>query len=330
VKDSTKYRVVVLTSTSNRSMAARNILITGSNGQIGTNLSYRLQARYPECKIVMTDLHPNDDVDFEFDTLDVLDLEKYRILVESHDINEIYHLAAILSAAGEKRPEMAWHVNFQGLVNTLNIAREFNCKVFWPSSIAVFGPSTPRVDVPQQTVCEPTTVYGISKYTGELWCQYYHLKYGIDVRSLRFPGLISWKGEPGGGTTDYAVEIFHDALLKGSYTCFLKPDTFLPMLYMDDALDGIIDLMEVDGKDLSVRTSYNISAMSFSPQQLARVIREFVPDFTMHYEVDSRQEIADSWPQSLHDNVARTDWNWNPKFDIEKMVEDMISHLREK
>jgi len=308
----------------------RNILITGSNGQIGTNLAYMLAEQYPGVKILKTDLHPTENADFITETLDVLDVEKFRILVQEYKINEIYHLAAILSAAGEYRPEMAWQVNFQGLMNVLDIGKEFNCKIFWPSSIAVFGPTTPKHLVPQNTTCEPTTVYGISKYTGELWAQYYNKRYGVDIRSIRFPGLISWKGKPGGGTTDYAVEIFHEAVRTGRYDCFLEKDTYLPMLYMDDALEGILRLMETPKQKIKMRTSYNISGMSFSPDELATAIVKEYPEFKITYSPDERQAIANSWPASLDDAAARKDWNWNPRFDLPKMVKDMFYHLNGK
>ncbi len=306
----------------------RHILITGSNGQIGSNLACMLADAYPGVKILCTDLHPSDNSDFESETLDVLDSEKFRQLIEKYEINEIYHLAAILSAAGEKRPEMAWQINFKGLMNVLEIAREFGTKVFWPSSIGVFGKTTPDFDVPQATICEPTTVYGISKFTGEMWCQYYHQQYGIDVRSVRFPGIISHLGEPGGGTTDYAVEIFHKALSHSHYDCFLKADTYLPMLYMNDAIEGVLRLMEAPAESLTIRMSYNISGMSFCPAELAQEIQKHIPDFTIDYKPDYRQAIAESWPSSLDDSVARNDWNWDPKFNTESMVKDMISHLR--
>ncbi|NDE79199.1 MAG: NAD-dependent epimerase/dehydratase family protein, partial [Chitinophagaceae bacterium] len=245
------------------------------------------------------------------------------------NITQIYLLAAILSATGEKNPSLAWNLNMQGLLNVLDIAREEKLhKVFWPSSIAVFGPSSPRQNCPQQTIIEPTTVYGISKYAGEFWCHYYWQRYGVDVRSVRYPGLISYKSEPGGGTTDYAVDIYHQALQKNQYTCFLKEDTYLPMMYMPDAIRATIELMESPQKSVGIRTSYNLSAMSFSPQEVAASIRTHLPDFSISYSPDYRQQIADSWPQSIDDSVARSDWGWKEEFDLTSMTADMLKNLR--
>ncbi|HEY8387377.1 MAG TPA: NAD-dependent epimerase/dehydratase family protein, partial [Parasegetibacter sp.] len=244
-------------------------------------------------------------------------------------ITQIYLLAAILSAAGEKNPNLAWSLNMQSLLNVLDIAKEEKLhKVYWPSSIAVFGPTSPKKDCPQQTIIEPTTVYGISKYAGEFWCNYYFQRFGVDVRSLRYPGLISYKSAPGGGTTDYAVEIYHEALAQNKYTSFLKEDTYLPMMYMPDAIRATIELMEAPMNRISVRTSYNVAAISFSPREIAASITKHIPDFEMAYQPDYRQQIADSWPQSIDDSVARNDWGWKPEFDLERMTEDMLANLK--
>jgi len=246
-------------------------------------------------------------------------------------ITQIYLLAAILSATGEKNPSLAWHLNMQGLLNVLDIAKEESLtKVYWPSSIAVFGPTSPKQKCPQHTIIEPITVYGISKYAGEFWCNYYHHKFGVDIRSLRYPGLISYKSAPGGGTTDYAVEIFHEALQEGHYDCFLKPDTFLPMMYMPDAIRATIELMEAPRENIHIRTSYNLSAVSFSPQQIAEEIQKHLPQFTIAYKPDYRQTIADSWPQSIDDSVAQKEWGWKPEYDLSRMTDDMLQNLQKQ
>jgi nucleoside-diphosphate-sugar epimerase len=256
--------------------------------------------------------------------------EMLHVQVIRQNITQIYLLAAILSATGEKNPHLAWSLNMQSLINVLEIAKDENVrKVYWPSSIAVFGPTSPKIKCPQQTIIEPTTVYGISKYAGEFWCNYFNHRYGIDVRSLRYPGLISYKSEPGGGTTDYAVEIFHDAIEENHYTCFLKENTYLPMMYMPDAIRATIELMESAADKISVRTSYNISGMSFSPKQIGAEIKKHLPDFTITYEPDYRQQIAESWPQSIDDSVATKDWGWKPKYDLAAMTSDMIKNLKE-
>jgi len=251
-----------------------------------------------------------------------------HVQVIRQGITQIYLLAAILSATGEQNPNLAWNLNMQGLLNVLDIAREEKLhKVYWPSSIAVFGPTSPKANCPQQTIIEPVTVYGISKYAGEFWCNYYHQRYGVDVRSLRYPGLISYKSAPGGGTTDYAVEIFHEALEEKKYECFLRADTYLPMMYMPDAIRATIELMEADAAKISVRTSYNISGMSFSPSEIATAIKERIPEFSITYKPDYRQQIADSWPQSIDDSVARKDWGWKEEFNLTDMTKDMLENL---
>ncbi|MFY7900689.1 MAG: NAD-dependent epimerase/dehydratase family protein, partial [Chitinophagaceae bacterium] len=262
-------------------------------------------------------------------SLDVMNKEMLHVQVIRQNITQIYLLAAILSATGEKNPNLAWNLNMQGLLNVLDIAREEKLrKVYWPSSIAVFGPTSPKQNCPQQTVIEPITVYGISKYAGEFWCNYYHQRYGVDVRSLRYPGLISYKSAPGGGTTDYAIEIFHEAIEHKHYKCFLKEDTYLPMMYMPDAIQATIGLMESDASKISVRTSYNISGLSFSPKEISKAIQKHIPEFTMGYAPDYRQNIADSWPQSIDDSVANRDWGWKAAYDLEKLTLDMLENLK--
>jgi nucleoside-diphosphate-sugar epimerase len=260
--------------------------------------------------------------------MDVMNKEMLHVQVIRQNITQIYLLAAILSATGEKNPGLAWHLNMQGLLNILDIAREEKLtKVYWPSSIAVFGPTSPKHNCPQQTIIEPTTVYGISKYAGEFWCNYYHMKYGVDVRSLRYPGLISYKSAPGGGTTDYAVEIFYEALENGSYTSFLERDTYLPMMYMPDAIRATIELMEAPVEKIKTRTSYNLSSMSFSPEEIGAAIKNHIPNFTMDYAPDYRQQIANSWPQSINDSEARSDWGWKHEYDLSRMTADMLENL---
>jgi nucleoside-diphosphate-sugar epimerase len=255
--------------------------------------------------------------------------EMLHVQVIRQNITQIYLLAAILSATGEKNPNLAWHLNMQGLLNVLDIAREENLhKVYWPSSIAVFGPTSPKVNCPQQTIIEPITVYGISKYAGEFWCNYYHQRFGVDVRSLRYPGLISYKSAPGGGTTDYAVEIFHEAKEEKKYECFLREDTYLPMMYMPDAIKATIELMEAPASKITTRTSYNISGMSFSPKEIAAEIKKHIPEFEITYKEDYRQSIADSWPQSIDDAVARKDWGWKEEYNLSTMVKDMLENLQ--
>jgi nucleoside-diphosphate-sugar epimerase len=256
--------------------------------------------------------------------------EQLHVLVIRHNITQIYLLAAILSATGEKNPLLAWHINMQSLLNVLDIAKEESIdKIYWPSSIAVFGPNSPKETTPQHTIIEPTTIYGISKYAGERWCEYYNHRYGLDVRSLRYPGLISYKSAPGGGTTDYAIEIFHEALEEKTYNCFLKESTYLPMMYMPDAIRATIELMEADKSRISVRSSYNLGGMSFSPKEIAAEIKKHIPEFTITYEPDYRQQIADSWPQSIDDILARNDWGWKPEYCLEKMTVDMLKNLPE-
>jgi len=259
---------------------------------------------------------------------DVRDRERLAEVVNEHDVGTVYHLASLLSASGEKVPDRTWDVNVNGLKNVLDLAREYGLQVFWPSSIAVFGPSTPRARTPQQTVLDPSTMYGVTKRSGELLCQYYHRRYGVDVRSLRYPGLISYDTPPGGGTTDYAVDMFFEAVRGGSYECFVRADTRLPMMYMPDALRATLDVMEADAAAIATRDSYNITAMSFSAEELADAIAERVPGFTCTFAPDERQAIADAWPASIDDTPARREWNWAPTYDLDAMTDDMLLHLR--
>lgn len=314
------------------STVREKILVIGASGQIGVELTLALRKIYGNNNVVATDLREENELlkgTGPYVSLDVMNKEMLHVLVLRQNITQIYLLAAILSATGEKNPNLAWNLNMQGLLNVLDIAREEKLhKVYWPSSIAVFGPTSPKQNCPQQTIIEPTTVYGISKYAGEFWCNYYHHRYGVDVRSIRYPGLISYKSAPGGGTTDYAVEIYHDALRDKHYECFLKEDTYLPMMYMPDAIRATIELMEAPAQKISVRTSYNVSGMSFSPKEITAAIAECVPGFTTSYKPDYRQAIADSWPQSIDDSVAVKDWNWKPEYDLMRMTKDMLANLK--
>lgn len=315
-------------------MAKEKILVIGACGQIGVELTLALRKIYGDEQVIASDLREQNSLlkgTGPYVSLDVMNKEMLHVQVVREGITQIYLLAAILSATGEKNPSLAWHLNMQGLLNVLEIAREENLsKVYWPSSIAVFGPTSPRKNCPQHTIIEPTTVYGISKYAGEFWCNYYHQRYGVDVRSLRYPGLISYKSAPGGGTTDYAVEIYHEAIRAKTYQCFLKDDTYLPMMYMPDAIRATIELMEAPAEKIGVRTSYNIASMSFSPAEIAASIQKHIPDFSITYEPDYRQQIAESWPQSIDDSVARSHWNWKEEYDLDAMTKDMLENLAGK
>jgi nucleoside-diphosphate-sugar epimerase len=304
-------------------------LIIGSSGQLGSELASTLLKERPDKILICCDLHQGPAPDGAiFETLDVLDQSKLEDMIRRHGVQEIYHLAAMLSAKGEQNPAMAWRLNMEGLLNVLELSVKYGVgRVFWPSSIAAFGPGTPRDLVPQWPVMDPRTVYGISKLSGELWCQYYVQRFGLDVRSLRYPGIISWRTPPGGGTTDYAVEIFHEALRCGAYTSFLQAHTRLPMMYIDDAVRATLELMQADGERLSVRTSYNITAMSFTPMELAEAIQRRLPHFQIDYRVDFRQAIADTWPAVIDDQVARDDWGWNHHFDLSSLVDEMLTNL---
>ena len=307
------------------------ILVIGASGQIGVELTLALRKIYGASQVIASDLREENPLlhgTGPYVSMDVMNKEMLHVQVIRQGVTQIYLLAAILSATGEKNPNLAWHLNMQGLLNVLDIAREEKLhKVYWPSSIAVFGPTSPKKDCPQKTIIEPTTVYGISKYAGEFWCNYFFNKYDVDVRSLRYPGLISYKSAPGGGTTDYAVEIFHEALEQKHYDCFLQKDTYLPMMYMPDAIRATIELMEAPKEKIRIRTSYNISAMSFSPEEIAASVKKHIPEFTISYKPDYRQAIANSWPQSIDDSVAREEWGWKHEFDLEGMTADMLSNL---
>lgn len=306
------------------------ILIVGANGQIGTELTLALAERYGKQAVVTSDLSPEGRVeDVCHEMLDACDGAALTEIVEQHGITQIYLLAAALSARGEQHPKWAWDLNMKSLLNVLELARTRKLeRVFWPSSIAAFGPTTPRDMTPQKTVMEPGTVYGISKLAGEGWCAWYHRNHGVDVRSLRYPGLISWKTLPGGGTTDYAIDIFHSALKTGSYTSFLGENTRLPMMYMDDAIRATVELMEAPAASINERGAYNLAGVSFTPSELAQAIQRHIPDFSIHYAPDFRQAIADSWPDSIDDQVARQDWGWKARFDLDAMVADMLQNLR--
>lgn len=312
-------------------MVKEKILVIGASGQIGVELTLALRKIYGNAQVVASDLREENDLlkgTGPYVALDAMNKEMLHVQVIRQNITQIYLLAAILSATGEKNPGLAWNLNTQSLLNVLDIAREEKLqKVYWPSSIAVFGPTSPRKNCPQQTIIEPTTVYGISKYAGEFWCKYYNQRFGVDVRSLRYPGLISYKSSPGGGTTDYAVEIFTEALEEKKYTSFLAADTFLPMMYMPDAIRATIELMEADAGTISIRTSYNIAAISFSPAEIASEIKKHIPGFAIEYKPDYRQAIADSWPQSIDDSVARKDWGWKHEYDLPRITADMLDNL---
>lgn len=313
-------------------MQKEKILIIGASGQIGVELTLALRKLYGNANVVASDLREENPLltgTGPYVSLDVMNKEMLHVQVIRQGITQIYLLAAILSATGEKNPALAWNLNMQSLLNVLDIAKEEKLtKVYWPSSIAVFGPTSPKQNCPQKTIIEPSTVYGISKYAGEFWCNYYFNKYGVDVRSLRYPGLISYKSAPGGGTTDYAVEIYLEALEHKKYECFLEEDTYLPMMYMPDAIRATIELMEAPAEKIKIRTSYNVGAMSFSPKEIAVAIQQHIPDFSISYAPDYRQQIANSWPQSIDDLVATSDWGWKPEYDLAKMTADMLQNLQ--
>lgn len=315
-------------------MKKERVLILGACGQIGVELTLALRGIYGADNVIATDIRDEHVLlsgSGPFQQLDAMDGNAITETIKKHSITQVYLLAALLSATGEKAPKKAWDINMQSLLQLLDIALEQKLnKVYWPSSIAVFGSTTPKQLTAQKTIVEPGTVYGISKYAGELWCQYYNKRWGLDVRSLRYPGLISWKSEPGGGTTDYAVDIFYEALKEGKYTSFLSEDTYLPMMYMDDAIRGTIELMEAPEEQIKSRMSYNFSAMSFSPKELAQVVSGLVPGFEMSYAPDYRQDIANGWPQSIDDTEARNDWGWQHKYDVQLMAEEMLKNLRTK
>ncbi len=307
------------------------ILVTGAGGQLGTELVSELRTVFGFDSVIASDIKSKEEtgIDGPFIQLDIRNFDQLKSLVEEKRITQIYHLAAILSAKGEDNPLTSWDINMKSLLNVLEVARLDSVeKVFWPSSIAVFGPDTQKDKTPQVTLTNPVTVYGISKLAGERWCEYYHNRFGVDVRSLRYPGLIGYGALPGGGTTDYAVDIYHKAIEGSDFECFLSEDATLPMMYMRDAVKATIQLMEANSKELSVRSSYNIAAMSFSPQQIYEEIRLHFPDFRIEYKPDDRQKIAEGWPRSIDDNMAKSDWNWSPQFDLSLMTLDMIKNIR--
>jgi nucleoside-diphosphate-sugar epimerase len=305
------------------------ILVIGANGQLGTELAAALAERYGAENVIVSDrLETVGHTELHHEVLDVTDAARLTQVVQRYRITQIYHLAAALSATGETKPMWAWQLNMDGLLNVLEVARQHRLdKVFWPSSIAAFGPTTPADGTPQRTVMEPRTVYGVSKLAGEGWCRWYFEKHGVDVRSLRYPGLISWKTSPGGGTTDYAVDIFHAALKGKRYVCFLKPDESLPMLYMDDAVRATLELMEAPAASITERGGYNLGGLSFTPRDIANEIRKHVPDFAIEYQPDFRQAIASGWPNAIDDSCARSDWGWQHRHDLARLVGDMLKNL---
>lgn len=309
-------------------------LIIGASGQIGIELTLALRQQFGNEQIVASDVKPLTDDELKngpFEILDVLNKSELERIIDKHGITDVYLLAALLSATSEKRPDFAWKLNMEGLFHVLDLAKEKKiAKVFWPSSIAAFGPNTPKDDTPQYTIMEPSSVYGISKLSGERWAEYYHDKYGVDVRSLRYPGLIGFRSEPGGGTTDYAVDIFYHAINSGNYTSFLSAKTMLPMMMMEDAIRATISIMQAPSEQIKIRSSYNLAGCSFTPEELANEIRKSIPEFTMDYAPDFRQDLADSWPNSINDSHARADWGWAPEYDVKRLVSTMIKEIRAK
>jgi len=312
-------------------MSKPTILVTGAGGQIGTVLTESLQKRYGNDQVIATDIRPISHSHGIFEQLDIMDRDRLSQLIRDYNITQIYHLVAILSAKGENDPLRTWQINMDSLFNVLETARTHQIdRIFFPSSIAAFGPNAPAFDTPQLSYLDPTTVYGISKAAAENWCNYYFTKYGLDIRSLRYPGIISYQSAAGGGTTDYAVDIFQAALEKGNFTCFLKADTKLPMIYMEDAVRATMELMECPSEQIKIRTSYNLAGLSFTPAEIAAEIKKHIPNFTIQYAPDFRQAIADSWPASINDLSAREDWGWKTEFDLGKMTEEMLSQLKKK
>ncbi len=311
-------------------MRNHKILVIGAGGQLGSELTQGLWNIYGKENVIATDIKDPQGIlsQGNFEILDALKEKHLFEFIKKNEITQVYHLAAVLSATGEKNPKFAWHLNMDSLVHVLDAAVEFKLdRVYWPSSIAAFGPTTPKDNTPQDTIMDPTTIYGITKQAGERWCEWYYKNKGVDVRSLRYPGLIGYKTKPGGGTTDYAVDIFIKALTEKKFECFLSEHTYLPMMYMDDAVKATLDLMETPAEKVKIRSSYNISSMSFSPAEIAKAIQQHIPEFTISYAPDFRQAIADSWPKSLNDSAARKDWGWQHAFDLQKMTTDMLKNL---
>ena len=314
-------------------MKTETILITGALGQIGSELAEKLKTIHGKNNVIISDIRDPKDVDYDgiYEVIDVMNVVKIKEVIAKHNVKTVYHLAALLSGTAEKNPMFGWKLNMDTLLTFLELAKDKVIdKIFWPSSIGVFGPDTPKDNTPQNTIQTPSTVYGISKLSGEYWCKWYQQNHNVDVRSVRFPGLISWKTPAGGGTTDYAVDIYYKAIEDGKYTSFLSEGTYLPMLYMDDAIDAIVELMSADPKQLGEFKSYNLGGLSFAPEDLAAEIKKHIPDFKLDYEPDFRQAIADSWPSSIDDSVAKADWGYQPKFDIDKMTTTMLDNLKIK
>lgn len=311
-----------------------NILIVGATGQIGTELTLALRAKHGNNAVIASDIKMSEDPIFKdgpFEVFSVLDRPRMEAVIDQYNVKVVYQLAALLSATSEKYPEKAWDLNMNGLFHILEIAKAGKLeRVFWPSSIAAFGPNTPADHTPQFTIMEPTSIYGISKLAGERWCEYYFNKFNVDVRSIRYPGLIGYRSEPGGGTTDYAVDIFYHAIESGKYTSFLGPDTRLPMMMMEDAINATIGIMEAPKESIKIRGSYNLSGISFTPAELADEIRKHIPEFEISYAPDFRQDLADSWPNSIDDSSAREDWGWEHRFDLTKLTSTMIEEIRKK
>ena len=309
----------------------KKILVTGAFGLVGSELTPTLQKKYGDDSVICLSHNKSDDsYKGIIEKGDVSDIENLEKIIQKHDVGQIYHLAGLLSVGSEKNPQLAWQVNLGGLKNVLDLAVKYKTQVFWPSSIAAFGPTTPRENTPQHTSLEPTTMYGVNKVAGELLCQYYFLKYGLDVRSLRYPGLNGWRADPGDGTTEYAIHIFYSAISDKKYTCFLSEKTVLPMMYIDDAIEGTIKIMEADPKKITIRTSYNFAAINFSPKELAAEIKKIDPEFVCTYAPDHRQKIANTWPQSIDDSQARADWGWQHRYDLAGMTKALYDNIKKK
>jgi len=327
MKEACNFDAIMQTDTS------RKALVIGSRGQIGIELVMALRAKLGQNQVIAADIQPLEKIESEFfpyQIINALDKEAMEACIKNEGVTEVYLLAALLSATGEKNPQYAWQLNMEGLLHILELAKEYKFRLFWPSSIAAFGPTTPMDGTPQTTIMEPTSVYGISKLAGERWCEYYFLKYGVDVRSIRYPGLIGHRSAPGGGTTDYAVDIFYSALKTNSYTSFLSEHTALPMMMMEDAIRATMTLMEADGSKLQIRSSYNLAGISFTPKQLAEEIKKHLPDFMIDYAPDFRQQLADSWPNSIDDSAAKRDWNWEIEYPLDRLVSTMLTEIRKK